>query len=133
MAPFIADDVSSLMRTSSIAAAKQCSGPNNACGLEWTKQDKYDGITGPGTNMAGMEVMMMNLVKEVAPPVNKTTGTSEGNADAGKPDDGSAPTRAKEYSEVTRKITSGDKAGASILTAAVVSAMLGGSWWVMWH
>lgn len=133
MAPFILDNVTDLIRSSSIAAAKQCSGPNNACGLKWTKNDQYDGVNSPGTNMAGMEVMMANLIKKVDPPANVTTGISKGDPSAGKPDDGSGPEPAKQYDEATRKMTTGDKAGASVLTAAVVSLMLGGSWWVMWH
>ena len=61
MAPFIYDQVLSLLTVSAKAAAAQCNGdlapvPNGqACGLKWYLNGTWDGTGGPGQQMAAME------------------------------------------------------------------------------
>ncbi|KAI5307014.1 hydrolase 76 protein [Ascosphaera pollenicola] len=132
VANFTADTILPLLKSSGIAAAKQCSGPDNACGLEWTKGDQYDGITGPGEQMSAVEVFLSNLVKSdpPPPPANNSTGTSQGDPGAG---DTSSDGNDDQGSTLkpTSKITTGDKAGAGILTALVVILVIGMTGWVM--
>ncbi|KAK3722376.1 hypothetical protein LTR37_002367 [Vermiconidia calcicola] len=113
-------------------AAKQCSGDaaglvGNACGFRWTQGSRYDGTYGFGQQMGAMEVILANMIEpSVGPVTAKTGGISKGDPSAGTGgdygEDGSAP---------LQPITAGDKAGASILTAVFVVAMLGGAWWMI--
>ncbi|PGG95328.1 hypothetical protein AJ79_08543 [Helicocarpus griseus UAMH5409] len=122
LAPFTYDLIMPKLRTSAQAAAKQCSGPDNACGLRWIRQGDYDGSTGVGEQMAALEVIQANLVDQVAGPANEKTGISEGDVNAGLGGD-PAPT----FSD----ITTGDKAGAGLLTSIILLGVLGGVWWMI--
>jgi len=125
-APFLYDQVKPYLEASAMAAAAQCDGQpgGNVCGLRWTMGSTWDGTRDYGQYMAAMEVIQVNLMKNATPPVtSKTGGISQGNATygtGGDPDPTALPT-----------ITSGDRAGAGILTALVIVFILGGAWWVL--
>ena len=115
------------LEASAQAAAAQCSGPDNACGLQWTKGSQYDGLTGVGQQMSAMEVIAGMLINNVAGPVTHSTGgTSVGdpNAGSGQNDNPSNPL-------ATSPVTTGDKAGAGFLTAVILIGILGGAWWMI--
>ncbi|KAI5283744.1 hydrolase 76 protein [Ascosphaera aggregata] len=120
VAPFTKDLLMPYIRASSIAAAKQCSGPNYACGMQWTEEDKFDGITGLGEQMSAMEVFLANLIPDMPKPANNETGTSKGDPAAGTKPSPNAP-KFKPPSE----ITTADRAGAGILTALVITLIFG--------
>ncbi|KAJ5051742.1 uncharacterized protein L3040_001514 [Drepanopeziza brunnea f. sp. 'multigermtubi'] len=130
-APFTYDRVIAVLRTSAAAAAQQCSGspaerPNGRmCGLSWSKKAEWDGTSGVGQQMAAMEAITSNLIQESKEPLtNGTGGTSQGNPTAGIGDSSSSDPLAM------GPVTTGSKAGAGILTAVVIAAVLSGLVWV---
>ncbi|KAK5131723.1 hypothetical protein LTR08_000612 [Meristemomyces frigidus] len=125
VAPFVEDLVKTYLQTSAQAAAVSCSGgtAGTTCGTTWTAQ-KWDGATGVGQQMNALEVIQGLLIDQVSGPVgNRTGGISVGDPSAGTGGDTSpgAPTGV---------ITTGDKAGAGILTAVILVGLLGGAWYV---
>ena len=131
VAPFITDAVVAVIESSAAAAALQCSGspadfPNGRmCGLSWSKGAAWDGTSGVGQQMAALEVVQSNLISQAVSPVtNSSGGTSKGNPTAGL-DDPSAqdPT-------ASRPATNSDRAGAGILTAVWLCAIIAGLTWL---
>lgn len=125
LAPYTYPQIIPWLRTSAIAAAKQCTGGDNQnlCGSRWYQQ--FDGNTGVGQQMSALSVISANLISEVKPPYSSNSGgTSQGNPSLGT--GSTAPPDAK-YDEVT----TADKAGAGILTALVVGVTVGGAWWMI--
>jgi len=116
--------------TSAQGAAKQCSGGTDGvtCGEKWMNPT-WDGLYGVGEQLSALAVIQSNLifVGDVSPPVtNSTGGTSKGNPNAGNGDgSGTGSPTAK------KPVTTGDRAGAAILTALVLLAVLGASWWMV--
>jgi mannan endo-1,6-alpha-mannosidase len=128
VAPFIHDQVMKTLMTSAKAAALQCSGGANgrACGLQWTKGATWDGTTGVGQEMAALEVIISTQIDRIKSPVtNSTGGTSVGNNNAGSGSGGAAT------GLVDTPTTTGDKAGAGILTAIMLVGMVGGLGWML--
>jgi mannan endo-1,6-alpha-mannosidase len=129
MAPFTYDIIMPRLRASAEAAAKTCTGgPNQtSCGLKWTDQ-KWDGSRGVGEQMCALEVFQSNLIHGVAPPVtNSSGGTSKGDPSAGTGGD-----QVPEARILTRTITSGDRAGAGILTTLMLVVMIGCTGWMIY-
>jgi mannan endo-1,6-alpha-mannosidase len=128
MAPFIADQVHKVLVTSATAAALQCSGGANGrlCGLKWTDGAAWDGTAGVGQQMSALEVIISTQFGRIqAPFTNTTGGTSIGNPNAGA---GSVDTTDGLTND---PVTTGDRAGAGILTAVVVVALVGGVAWMV--
>lgn len=128
-APFIYDRVKAVLESSAKAAALQCSGspadrPNGRmCGLSWSLGAAWDGSSGVGQQMAAMEVIQSNLIKQAAAPLTSNTGgTSKGDPNSGT-GDMTTPGGVK-------PITTADRAGAGILTALVAAIIVGGLAWV---
>lgn len=125
-ASFIEPMISNKLQTSAKAAAAACSGGADGvtCGTRWNI-GKYDGSYGVGQQMSALEVIQGLLIDDVAGPVSNTTGgTSKGNPSAGTgPSHGAfAP---------PKPITTADRAGAGILTAMVLSFLIGGTYWIL--
>ncbi|RDA86071.1 hypothetical protein CP532_1290 [Ophiocordyceps camponoti-leonardi (nom. inval.)] len=128
-APHTYDVVMPYLRASAVAAAKQCTGGANGrmCGLKWN-QDKYDGSTGVGQQMAAMEVTLSCMVKKRAAPVTETTGgTSKGKPDAGGDDIGRTRPRGPPYPAMTIA----QRAGAAVGTALVLFWLSAGIFWIL--
>lgn len=122
IAPFTHDMLMPKLRASAQAAALQCSGPNNACGLRWTKGANYDGSTGVGEQMAAMEVFQTNLVDSAKKRVTEDHGgISKGDPDAGTEKDDDAY-----IGVLDDPITTADRAGAWILTILVIFVTFAG-------
>ncbi|KAI0846986.1 glycoside hydrolase family 76 protein [Daldinia vernicosa] len=118
-APFTRDRIMNLLRSSAEHAVKQCTGGANGrqCGFHWTT-GVYDGQTGAGQQMNVLGALTSLLVEDANPPVtNSTGGTSIGNPNAGNP-----------KSSVLQEtpVTTGDKAGAGILTAFLLGTTITG-------
>jgi mannan endo-1,6-alpha-mannosidase len=135
VAPQHYDAIMKRLRGSAIAAAKQCTGGAKGitCGTRWY-ENGWDGTYGVGQQMNALEIFQSNLEDQVAGPLsNSTGGTSKGNPNAGTGPDsasgggGGGGGRAGS----TDPITTGDRAGAGILTALVVVFVLGGAWYVV--
>lgn len=129
MAPFTTNTIMPKLRASAQGAAKQCSGAPNGgttCGRAWYTTT-WDGTIGIGEQMSALSVIQSNLISKVAAPVTaKKGGTSEGDPNAG-----TAPSRTGDTDPaLTRKVTMADRAGAGILTALVLGALLGSTWWI---
>ncbi|KAH6655926.1 cell wall glycosyl hydrolase [Truncatella angustata] len=124
------DTVYPLLLASAKAAALQCSGTGDgtagrsldgyACGQHWVWGSTNDGTSGVGQQMSGLSAVFYTLVQGAPAPYTAVTGgNSTGNSDGGS---------SKSESDVkgVRDITTGDKAGAGILTALVLGGLLSG-------
>ncbi|BDD61681.1 hypothetical protein MAP00_006714 [Monascus purpureus] len=121
-APFTYDLLMPRLRASAAAAALQCNGPDNACGLRWTRGADYDGSTGVGEQMSALDVFQANLADRVPPRVtNSTGGTSKGDPNAGTRN---SDEKFLGISEM--KIAVGDQVGAGVLTSIFVVATICG-------
>ncbi|OBT61852.1 hypothetical protein VE03_08825 [Pseudogymnoascus sp. 23342-1-I1] len=130
LAPFTYDTISAFLLVSAKAAAAQCTGGtlSRACGLKWVTSGKtgvWDGTTGVGEEMSALEVIQSTLIQDSAAPVTNTTGgTSVGNYDAGSTSKDAAAV-ANDWTPTT-----GDKAGAGVLTAVMLAGVIGGVGWM---
>lgn len=133
VAPQHHDYIMKRLRGSAIAAAKQCTGGEKGitCGTRWY-EDGWDGTYGVGQQMNALEVFQSNLEDLVPGPLsNATGGTSRGNPSAGTgPDSANNVGGGGGGPGSIHPITTGDRAGAGILTAMVVVFVLGGAWYV---
>jgi mannan endo-1,6-alpha-mannosidase len=132
--PSLKDTIYPYLRASAQGAAGQCDGGNTGaiCGQEWNTT-VWDGTYGVGQEMSALatiQSLMLDVNQEAAysgPLTSSTGGNSTSNPSAG-----TGSTGAKfEPSIVTRKITAGDRAGAAILTIAVLVFFVGGSVWLV--
>ncbi|ELR03369.1 hydrolase 76 protein [Pseudogymnoascus destructans] len=131
VAPFTADTISKFLLTSAKAAAAQCTGgvKGRACGLRWVHNGQtgvWDGTTGVGEEMSALEVIQSTLIGQTPGPVTNTTGgTSQGNYKTGS----NAKTAASLINDWTP--TTGDKAGAGVVTAVILAGLVGGVGWMI--
>lgn len=127
MAPYTYDLIMPKLAASAQAAALQCNGGDNGrmCGLSWSKGAAWDGTQGVGQQMAAMSAVFVNLLplESVAPPVtNSTGGTSVGNPNAGS--------QSNPNPEAITPATTGDKAGAGIVTTLILVSATGMFGWM---
>ncbi|KAI2638468.1 family 76 glycoside hydrolase [Xylaria nigripes] len=123
LVPEMFNEILPVLRTSTAAAVKQCVGGSNGrmCGFHWTS-GAYDNLTSASLQMNVLGALTSLLMHEVAPPLtNGTGGTSQGNVNAGQ-DKTELPTFAP--------ITTGDKAGASIITIIIITGALSAFAWM---
>jgi mannan endo-1,6-alpha-mannosidase len=124
VAPFIHETVMDTLKVSTEAAIKQCTGGDTGrvCGFQWSS-GVYDGTNGAGQQMNVLGAVSSLLIDNVAAPVsNDTGGTSVGNPNAGGDDD-----------NINKKVsppTTGDKAGASVLTILILGCAVGTFGWM---
>lgn len=124
IAPFTKDKVIPLLQQSAQAAVSQCTGPpdGKTCGFQWSS-GTFDDSVGAGQTMNVLGAVSSLLVdKAKAPVTNSTGGTSAGDFNAGSGSDSFANTPAA--------ITTGDRAGAGILTALILGSALGTFAWM---
>ena len=131
LAPFTADRLRPILHKSAEAGVKQCTGPaDRVCGLRWEsgkyfdpRKDK-DATSGAGETMNVFAAVMALLVDQdkKAPVTNSTGGTSAGDPKAGLDSKKLGP-------EPPRPITTGDRAGAAILTIVILVSALGTFAW----
>lgn len=123
VAPWLEPSIRPYLVTSAEAAAAQCNGGSDGvtCGTKWTAST-WDGTYGVGQQMCALEVIQSNLIDNVIGPLSNTTGgTSQGDASAGTGGD-------SKVGAPSSTITTGDKAGAGIITALILIGLLGGAW-----
>lgn len=117
------------IQASAAAALKQCTGGSNGrmCGLKWNDNGKYDGSTGVGQQMAALEIVLATTIKSRKSPLTAANGgTSQGNAGAGSSDIGRT-----DPLPVLSPINTGDRAGAAILTIAILLGIFGAVLWLL--
>ena len=130
IAPFTAEFINPKLHDSALGAAGQCSGGQDGvtCGRTW-HTTTWDGKLGVGEQMSALSVIQANLISKVGAPVTQAKGgTSQGNPAAGGSGQ-SSPQSGAEPAD-TKPVTTGDKAGAGILTALVLGSLLGSVWWI---
>jgi mannan endo-1,6-alpha-mannosidase len=121
----VTDPSMAKFKTSAVAAGQQCSGGKDGkhCGIRWTMQAEWDQTTGLEQEMAVLGVLNAIMVpfKQQGPYNVDNGGESKSNPNAGVDED-----------PKTRTITSGDRAGAGILTAVFVGTWVAGLAWAIW-
>ncbi|KAK3326410.1 glycoside hydrolase [Apodospora peruviana] len=120
----IRDKILPILETSTKAAVSTCTGEANGrtCGFKWST-GAYDGSHGAGQQMNVLGAVSSLLIGDVKPPVtNSTGGTSIGNPDAGS--------NSNHFNGFTEPPTTGDKAGAGILTLVILGAAIGTFGWM---
>ncbi|GAP84279.1 putative glycoside hydrolase family 76 protein [Rosellinia necatrix] len=123
LAPHLYETFMPTLKKSAAAGVKQCTGGANGriCGFHWTT-GQYDGLTSASLQMNVLGALTALIMPDVAAPLtNNTGGTSKGNPDAGQ-----SKTELPTYAP----ITTGDKAGASILTILIVTGALSAFAWM---
>lgn len=131
MAPFTHDLIMPHLQVSAKAAAQTCTGAslhgagNYACGMRWWK-DGNDGVMGVGQQMTALNTITVLNADRVPPPYSKKTGGhSQGDPGLGS---GSVDDDIPQLHK--HPVTTGDKAGAAILTIVVLVFVFAGSWWL---
>ena len=129
LAPWTAPVIMPRLQASAIAAAAQCIGQaGDTCGRRWY-QSVWDGFFGVGEQMSALAVFQANLISKVKAPVTANRGgTSKGDPSAG----GSGDSNNLPVDPVlSRQISTGDRAGAAILTAVSLVLIIGATWWMV--
>lgn len=120
LVPSTYDQILPKLQASAEAAAASCTGMNNnTCSVRWY-QKKWDGWNGLEEQVIATDVITSVLMMDMpdkAPVTADTGGKSSSDPNAGSGKDGS--------SDKLRKITAGDKAGASILTLLFSGGWIG--------
>lgn len=126
VAPFTAERTLPILRDSAQAAIKQCTGGENGrtCGFQWSS-GTYDGVTGAGEVMNVLSAVSALMVDQTdAPVTNSTGGTSKGDPDAGS--------QGHDYEMEYPPTTTGDKAGAAIITLLMLMGAVSTFTWMSW-
>ena len=129
LVPDLAPTIWPYIQASAQGAAGQCDGDGDVCGYHWDTT-VWDGSTGVGQQMSALAAIQANMitVENLFPPLTLDTGaTSKGNANLPT---GTGETGTTGSVWLTRKITTGDKAGAGILTALLLAYSVGGAYWL---
>lgn len=128
LVPSMAAQIWPYIDASAVGAAGQCDGDGGSiCGYHWDTTT-WDGTTGIGQQMSALAAVaapLLTLDNLPAPLTLSTGATSKGNAAAG-----TGTTAPVGNSWLTRKITTGDRAGAGILTALLLAYTVAGAWWL---
>lgn len=125
LVPSAYDKILPKLQGSAEAAAQACTGNNNnTCGVRWYTRN-WDGWSGLEEQMIATAIFSANLIttKKSTPVTSNTGGNSSSNPASGTGDQaddrGPAP------------ITTGDQAGAGILTAVFVAGWIGMLVWLV--
>lgn len=137
LAPFTRDTIMNTLQTSAQAAIKTCNGSptvnsnGRMCGFKW-HDSTWDGSTGAGQQMNVLATLVSllatsNVVSATGgdggtPVTNSTGGTSVGDSASGY--------GGKPWEDYLQPITTADKAGAGILTVALLGSFVAGAVWI---
>ena len=123
--PSTYDTILPKLQGSAEAAAKSCTGNNNnTCGVRWYT-NSWDGLSGLEEQMIATSIFSANLItsKKEVPVTSRTGGNSTSNPASGTgSNDGQG--------QGIPTITTGDRAGAGILTVAFVTGWIGMMIWM---
>ncbi|KAI1495420.1 glycoside hydrolase family 76 protein [Biscogniauxia marginata] len=124
IAPFTADKILPVLQKSAQAAVNQCTGGSDGrtCGFGWAS-GAFDNSVGAGQTMNVLGAVSSLLISQSKAPVtNATGGTSLGDPNAGAGSDS--------FTNTLAPITTGDRAGAGILTALILASAVGTFGWM---
>lgn len=123
IAPHTADTILPMLRKSAEAAVSQCTGGETGrrCGFYWSSgqfvDPSVDKTTGAGEAMSVLAAVSSLLIDEAHPPAtNRSRGTSRGDVNAGS--------RSRGAVTPLEPITTGDRAGAAIITMLILGGGL---------
>lgn len=124
MLPETEPTIRTIIVDSANAAAGSCSGGTDGvtCGLSWTSGG-WDGFYGLGEQMCALEIMNQLQINEKAGPYTATTGGSSIGDPAAGFNDGI-------FDAPPLDISSGDKAGAGIITAVISISIVACAVWL---
>lgn len=128
LAPFSASSITPLLESSAAAAAKSCTGgtDGHTCGLNWLL-GRNDAVYGLGEQACALEIMNQLLIgQNDAPYTTYNGGTSAGDPNAG------LNISTTNILENKLNITGKDKAGAGIITAVILGALVLGTVWMIY-
>lgn len=123
LAPFAKTKIMDVLKKSTAAAVSQCTGGANGrtCGFHWQAR-QYDGTVGAGQQMNVLGALTSLLIDQVQAPFTAANGgTSQGDFNAGGGDG---------MELYMHPISTGDRAGAGILTAFILIGALGTFAWM---
>lgn len=122
MAPFTYDTIMPILKSSVAAGVKTCTGGTNGrfCGFRWTTGE-FDGRIGAGQQMNMLGGLTALLQSETQILTNTTGGTSIGDPNAGSDQPLVKP---------LKEITTGDRAGAGLVTTVLVAGAVGAFAWM---
>lgn len=126
LVPSTFDTILPKLQTSAKAAALSCTGhKNNTCGVRWYKSE-YDGWIGMEEEISATDIFVANMINfgGSAPVTSTTGGNSTSNPTAGENDTSSD-------TETSTPITTGERAGAGILTVVFVAGWVGLMGWTV--
>lgn len=128
-APWLSDMMQPYFLTTGQAVGQSCDYgvPGAVCGQRWDTGSFYN-VTGPGQQMCALEALNTLLIDSARAPVTADSGgTSKGDPSAGTAGDFGADG----VPPPLKDITTGDRAGAGVLTAFVIVGMLCGTYWML--
>jgi mannan endo-1,6-alpha-mannosidase len=142
LVPYTEAEILPKLQASAVAAGKQCSGEGNTalCGIQWYNPT-WDGTQGLEQQMAALNVFSSNLVafqaggstsgsSSYTPPTKPAPVTaSTGGNSTSDPNAGSAS--GSNFAPPPRAITTGDRAGAGIVTVIFAGGWLGMIAWMV--
>lgn len=122
--PELEDQILPKLQQSAQGAAKSCTGKGqNVCGIRW--YNGFDGKPGMEAQISASNVFSSILLKFVDKEKAKPLTSSTGGDSKSDPNAGSKTDNPNEYLPQYAPITTADKAGAGIVTAAMVSGAIG--------
>jgi mannan endo-1,6-alpha-mannosidase len=129
IAPHTADSILPMLQKSAEAAVSQCVGGETGrrCGFYWSTREfvdpAVDKTSGAGEAMSALAAVSSLLIDQApAPATNATGGISRGDPNAGSKSRGAV--------EPLAPITTGDRAGAAILTMLILGGALASWSWM---
>ncbi|KAK4154505.1 glycoside hydrolase [Chaetomidium leptoderma] len=128
LAPHTAEIILPVLKTSAAAAVKQCTGGESGrkCGFYWSGgvyvDTNVDKTSGAGEAMGALAAVSSLLIDQAPPPATNATGISRGDPNAGS--------RSRGAVEPLTPITTGDRAGAAILTFLILGGAIGTWSWM---
>ncbi|KAK9483089.1 glycoside hydrolase [Lipomyces starkeyi] len=124
LAPWTYDTIyAHLVNTIVNGVAQSCTGGRDGvtCGTSWLVKG-WDNTWGLGQQMSALETVQNLLINQVPAPYTALTGGSSPGGNGGSRRAGYV------YPSI---VSTGDRAGAGILTSIVLLIMLGGAWWIV--
>lgn len=123
----LADEITSALNATATAAAESCSGGSDGhtCGLNWLEQ-KWDGMYGLGEQISALAALSYSQVESHPKPFTSFHG---GSSNGSSSDDFSLTTDTLLTDDTP--VTTGDRAGAGIVTAVLMIFIIGAGCWVI--
>lgn len=129
LAPYTAPTIMPVLRSSAKAALQTCTGGPNGrmCAFQW-RGGVFQGNAGAGEQMNVLAALLsvMDPTSVRGPLTNSSGGTSGGSLVAGTGGDMNI------FDQSYRPITTGDRAGAGIVTAVLLGVFFSTMAWLNW-